>query len=468
MANAAKRLVASEAKLTGGDRAALKPLAEALVTARLLTRGRDTLEVAHEALLRRPPIDGWLDALKDDLKLRDDVLKEAAEWASGKRSPRDLVRRGERLKRARDLAAGEVFAQELAPAGDYLAACKKQEDAAGRAATRTRAGIFVLMLGVITSLLGVIFKAEIETFQFQLMVERPYVAENITPFVLKPEAERALQPRGTFQECGPKTRCPQMTVLPPGSYLRGSPDGSGGLQGDVAEPGRGSDEGPRMEVTIKQPFAVSTYEITWDDWEACVAMRGCTTEGTQDQGYGTGKQPLINVDWFQAKAYAAWLARVTGKPYRLLTEAEWEYAARGVTSATDPHPAYPWSDNSICDHANLADFSYSKRFAGEFDSSCDDGAAVPEPSDKYPANAFGLRNMHGNVWEWVADCYAKNYNDAPTDGSTAPEAIECPRVGRGGSWYNPSQNLRSANRNGGPPGSQDGTLGFRLARTITP
>ena len=112
-ANAAKRLVASEAELTGGTRCVLAPLANALVKARLLTRNRDTLEVAHEALLRRPPVSGWLEEQKDALKLRDDVLKEAKEWESGGRQA-DFVRRGTRLESALDLA-GRDFAAALAP-----------------------------------------------------------------------------------------------------------------------------------------------------------------------------------------------------------------------------------------------------------------------------------------------------------------------------------------------------------------
>ena len=130
-ASATKRLAAKERDLTGGDRRVLAPLADALVEARLLTRNGDTLEVAHEALLRRPPIAGWLDQLRDALKLRDDVLKEAAEWEAQGKEERDLVRRGERLRMALDLLINSDFAAALAPARGYLDACRKAEKPTG-------------------------------------------------------------------------------------------------------------------------------------------------------------------------------------------------------------------------------------------------------------------------------------------------------------------------------------------------
>jgi hypothetical protein len=148
-ANAAKRLVPNEADVITGDRAGLAPLANALVETRLLTRGRGTLEVAHEALLRRQPISGWLEQQKDALKLRDDVLREAKEWADGGRHAESLVRRGERLRMAEQTAASPIFNSALAPASNYLAACRREEDAAAGAAGRRRAAIYTLMLGVI-------------------------------------------------------------------------------------------------------------------------------------------------------------------------------------------------------------------------------------------------------------------------------------------------------------------------------
>ena len=477
-ANSAKRLVANEAELLAGDRKDLAPLAEALVKGRLLTRGKGTLEVAHEALLRRQPIAGWLDQQKDGLKLRDDVLREAGEWTAGKKHAKDLVRRGERLKYALDLRADPGFASALVPAKDYLEACQKVETGARRAARRTRGAIFMLMLATIAGLVGVIYKAEIEALRFRWMEERSFIANNVAPFVLKPEAERALKPGDPIHECGHATHCPEMIVLPAGTFVMGSPDGKTaiiGLDGkpmpDLIPPeegGRRNNEGPQHEVTISKPFAVSKYEVTWDDWEACVAMRGCDGAPTGDQGFGRGRKPVINVSWDQAKAYAAWLSRMMGQDYRLLSEAEWEYAARGVVSSSTRSPRYPWGDDDtdICKHANLADISFHNSGYTSDSAQCDDGQAATSEVGQYPANLFGLYDMHGNVWEWVEDCYVENYDGAPADG-TARTSTDCSsRVLRGGSWgFNP-QYLRSALRNRNAPSNRYNNIGFRLARTL--
>ena len=223
-ASAAKRLVAKEPELTGGERKSLALLANALVEARLLTRNRDTLEVAHEALLRRPPIDGWLDQQKDALKLRDDVLKEAVEWASQGKGERDLVRRGERLKMALDLLAARDFAAALAPAKDYLLACEKAEKAARRRVWRILAISYALLIGVILSLVGFIKKDAILEQWHWFTVVRPYIAANVAPYVLTADKESALKPGDPpFRECA--KACPEMVVIPAGTFVMGSPDG---------------------------------------------------------------------------------------------------------------------------------------------------------------------------------------------------------------------------------------------------
>lgn len=334
-ANAAKRLVAQETELLSGVRAALVPLADALVhkDVRLLTRGRDTIEVAHEALLRRPPIAGWLDKHKDALKLRDDVLKEAKEWADRGKQSADLVRRGERLANGEKIAADPIFKTALVPAKDYLAACRKDENAAARAAGRRRAAIYTLMLGVIGALTAVIYKEPLLAFAHEVTTVRPYIAASITPHLLTAERERALKPREPFRECA--SACPEMVVIPAGTFVMGSPDGKTpviGLDGKPkdgplppAEKGREADEGPQREVAIAA-FAAGKHEVTFDDYMECVRLKGCVP--VSDSGYGTGRKPVINISWDEATRYVEWLARLTGKPYRLLTEAEWEYAAR--------------------------------------------------------------------------------------------------------------------------------------------
>ena len=246
-----------------------------------------------------------------------------------------------------------------------------------------------------------------------------------------------------------------MVVVPAGAFRMGSPD---------SEAGRSRDEGPVRTVTIAKPFAVGKFEVTWDDWEACVAMRGCDGRPTGDAGWGKGQLPVINVSWDQAKAYVAWLSRMTGKPYRLLTEAEWEYAARGVTSADAPHPPYPWGDKASHEYANYGtDQCCHGRVEGR------DQWFYTAPVGQFPPNDFGLHDMHGNVWEWVEDPWHDDYRGAPIDGSAWTEGGEASRrVVRGGSWNIDPEVLRSANRIGYSTDDRNNDLGFRVGRTLTP
>ena len=439
-ANAAKRLVAREADLIGSLRTDMAPLANALVDARLLTRGRDTIEVAHEALLRRPPIAGWLEAQKDALKLRDDVLREAGEWAGGGKAGKDLVRRGERLAAARALAADPGFAGALAPAKDYLAASRRVEAAAAARTRRIVALLIALMWATIGGLTWAVFKTEIEAARFAWWDEPNFRLANFEPFALKPEAEHALKPGDPIHECGPATHCPEMVVLPAGSFMMGA---------DGDEKGH--------KVTIAKPFAVAKHVVTWDDWNVCVVMRSCTGANWYAGGF-----PVDNVNHWQAKSYAAWLSRMTGKDYRLLTEAEWEYAARGVTSADAPHPAYPWGDTITHENAN-----YGMDQCSDGKTEGKDEWFKTSPVGKFPANAFGLNDMHGNVWQWVADGWHDAYAvDSPTDGSEWTNDANAQRVVRGGSWRNTPDVLRSANRGWGSIDNFSNNIGFRLGRTL--
>ena len=456
-ANAAKRLVPQEAEIVGGDRSGLAPLANALVEARLLTRsaaddgkGPATLEVAHEALLRRKPISEWLEAQQDALKLRDDVRREVTDWKDSGSPVHDLPRRGVHLESALALARNADFAASMAPAKDYLAACKRLETAGQRRAGRVRAAIYALMLGVIGVSQYAIFKAEIDHAIWQFREERPYIAK-VGEQVLAAKADTK-KPGETFRECA--TVCPEMVALPAGSFRMGSPDN---------EAGRDNDEGPVRPVTIAKPFAVAKFEVTWDEWEACVGMRGCDGRPTGDATFGKGRKPVINVSWDQAKSYVVWLSRMTGKEYRLLTEAEWEYGARAGTQT-----AYSFGNDAteICKHANLADQSFRRRgYTGDI-GNCDDKQAQTAPVGSYPANAFGLHDMHGNVFEWVQDCYINSYKNAPADGSAVPDKEGCSRVLRGGSWVNDPRDLRAAQRNNGSPVYRNSSLGFRVARTL--
>ncbi len=429
-ASAAKRLVAKEAELVGGRRAALARLAHALVENRLLVRNRDTLEVAHEALLRRPPIAGWLEEQKDALKLRDDVLREAEEWNSGGRHADALVRRGARLDSAVDLLGKPDFVAAMAPAVEYLAASQKLAAAGRRRARLVQAVIYTLFLCIIAGLVGFINQALLrEQYQWRIVM-RPSV------LTAEQEKEKAAKPGSDFKDCA--NGCPTMIVVPAGKFTMGSP---------VSEKNRNNDEGPQREITIGQPFAVGKTAVTFAEWDTCVAASACPK--AEDSGWGRDDRPVTNVSWDEAKIYSAWLAKQTGKPYRLLTEAEWEYAAR----AGNPGP-YSFGD----DETQLGEYAWFSKNS--------DGKTQPVGTKK--PNAFGLYDMYGNVWQWVEDCYEDSYSGAPTDGSAVTSKDCSRRVLRGGSWSGEPDHLRSANRNGFITLFRIGNVGFRVGRVLKP
>ena len=195
---------------------------------------------------------------------------------------------------------------------------------------------------------------------------------------------------------------------------------------------------------MRSPLAVGKYEVTFEEWDACVAANGCA-QRPSDDGWGRGRQPVINVSWQDAQQYVAWLSRRTGQRYRLLTEAEWEYAARAGTVT-----AYSFGTSISPSLANYAE----------------SGLRQTQIVGRYPANGFGLHDVHGNVWEWVQDCYAATYYGAPSDAAEAVTGGDCSsRVLRGGSWGGPPQLLRSAHRNWSLPYFRFNLFGFRVART---
>jgi formylglycine-generating enzyme required for sulfatase activity len=271
---------------------------------------------------------------------------------------------------------------------------------------------------------------------------------------LSPAQERALKSRATFQEC---SKCPVMAVIPPGSFTMGlsanepDPGADGNVFRELASPAHG--------VTIGRQFAVAQFALTFDEWDACVADNGCDGYSPSDGGWGRGRRPVINVSFDHAKAYVAWISTLTGKSYRLLSEAEYEYAARASTQT-----AYPWGNtigknNANCDGCGS---SWDKRQTA--------------PVGSFAPNQFGLYDMVGNAGAWTEDCWHDDYKGAPTDGS-AWTFGDCGRnnmrqaldhVFRGGSWWDPPLTLRSAYRNGGGSFYQDSERGFRIARTLLP
>ena len=228
-------------------------------------------------------------------------------------------------------------------------------------------------------------------------------------------------------------QCPELVVVPAGKFKMGS-DAKGAM----------ANEKPTREVTLKS-FAIGKYEVTFAEWDACVADKGCTYNPA-DQGWGRGKQPVTNIAYQDVQQYLDWLSKKAGKTYRLPTEAEWEYAARGGT-ATE----FPWGDevgkgNANCTKCNDADVGKN--------------AAV----GSYKPNAFGLFDVVGNVTELVQDCYEFSYEGAPKDGSARNNPNCQLRTARGGSWNVESRDTRLAARGWFYPYNRFAYVGFRVVR----
>jgi formylglycine-generating enzyme required for sulfatase activity len=222
---------------------------------------------------------------------------------------------------------------------------------------------------------------------------------------------------------------PEMVVVPAGSFMMGSPE---------EELERFWDEGPQRKVVIAQPFAVGRFAVTFDEWDAFSADRGCSYRPS-DEGWGRGRRPVINVSWDDANAYLEWLSRKTRRTYRLLSEEEWEYAARAGT--TTP---FCWGSSISTEQANYnGNHAYAKGPRGE-------NRKRTVPVNSFEPNAWGLYQVHGNVWEWVHDCW----NNVGR------------RIIRGGSWRNFPRYLRAARRDADATERRDIDLGFRVARTL--
>jgi formylglycine-generating enzyme required for sulfatase activity len=259
-----------------------------------------------------------------------------------------------------------------------------------------------------------------------------------TVLTVEEEKVKAATPGSEFKECA--SGCPVMIVVPASKFTMGSP---------VNEAGRQTSEGPQHEVTIAEPLAVSRLEVTFEEWDACVAAAACPEI---PDVWGRGHMPVINVSWVDAKNYVAWLMKLTGKPYRLLSEAEWEYCARPGAITR-----YSWGDEPGAGNANC--------------NGCGTQWDLKQtaPVGSFKPNAFGLYDMHGNVWDWVEDSWHEAYVGAPTNGSAWLQGGQPVfRVIRGGSWRNGSELLRAAVRERRNINVRFDTLGFRVGRTLKP
>ena len=261
---------------------------------------------------------------------------------------------------------------------------------------------------------------------FELLIDSKWTKSNTQAIELA---------RGSVFRDAPEA--PEMVLIPAGTFMMGSPGTEGG---------RSTEEGPLHRVNIGKPFAMGRYAVTFHEWNACVKACGYDHR-PQDENWGHGRRPVINVSWDDVKAYLHWLSQRTGQRYRLPSEAEWEFAARAGTTTR-----YPWGDEPGSNQANFSS------------SGSDWGGKQTAPVGSFAPNAFGLYDMIGNVREWVEDNWHNSYDGAPTDGSAWLSGKN--RVVRGGGWLSDPQSVRSAYRDALAAGLRFNDLGFRVARTL--
>lgn len=299
---------------------------------------------------------------------------------------------------------------------------------ARRQRLRMRTAVGLLAMAIIAGLFA--------WWRGQWVREQAYWLMHARPHLLTQARMHALTPLDVpFKECA---HCPEMIVVPGDTtFWMGGPPDDGGDKSEY----------PRHPVTIVQPFAVAKYELTFEQWDACAAYGDCNPN-ISSGAWERGLQPVINVTWEDAQRYVEWLSRVTGKPYRLLTEAEWEYAARAGTTTH-----FSFKNEAALDNHAWYEANSLRR---------------PHPvGDDLEPNPFGLHNMHGNVSEWVQDCFSDNYRDASPIGLAWLSSNCRRRVIRGGDWQARARALRSAQRDWNLIDEGSDRIGFRVARELT-
>lgn len=289
-----------------------------------------------------------------------------------------------------------------------------------------------------------------------------------------------LSAQQSFRDC---PTCPEMVVLPPGSFLMGVPPGEEEREG-LAQQFLGRSV-PQHRVTIGYSFSLGRYEVTRAQFAAFVEATGYATRTscytvneygrfsfTRDRDWRnpgfaqTANDPVVCVNWNDAQAYVEWLKRTTGKAYRLPSESEWEYAARAGSRF-----ARYWGDgrDDACLYGNMSDLTLANRYNFEKTEKrfvrCADGHAHTAPVGQFRANGFGLHDMLGNVWEWTGDCWNANYDGAPVDGHYWGAPGDCSeRVARGGSWNYDPEFIRAGYRFSASIEIRISVAGFRVAR----
>lgn len=276
-------------------------------------------------------------------------------------------------------------------------------------------------------------------------------------------AQQSPQAGDEFSEC---RNCPTMRVLPAGDYLMGSPP-------DEAE--RRDNEAQRR-ITFARPFAMSTTPVTWLQWEACIRDRWCegpaiedalriSIDGTRNENYkdhGRGMRPAVGMSWYDAQHFVGWLNWKTGSDdaYRLPSEAQWEYGARAGSTTR-----FPWGDELDYDYGN---FGQREQGLAGWVEGRDQWLDTTSPVASFPPNAFGLYDMHGNIFEWTEDCYEADLAQAPVDGSANYNGDCTVRVFRAGTYTSNPYMQRSARRGAPYPATTRGRnyLGFRVVKVL--
>jgi formylglycine-generating enzyme required for sulfatase activity len=400
--------------------------------------GETYAEVTHEAIFRRwGKLRAWITAEREFLAWRTGLEAARRAWQATPDSSKDeaLLMGAAQTQAQRWL--GKRREDLSAVARDFIDQSTRRDRRARNRSRRVQALVYLLLVGSIAGLIGWINQAYLKQQLNEHTTVQPYMKAQIRPFVLTAAAERALKPGDSFRECAKD--CPEMVVVPGGEFMMGSA---------ANEKDHEANEEPLHRVRIARPFAVSMFEVTFEQWDVCVALSACAHVPAGNMGGGT--DPIITVSWDDVEQYVTWFKRMTGRPYRLLSEAEWEYAARAGTTT-----AYSWGDEIGKNNANC------KGCGSHWDR------RRIAPVGSFAPNQFGLYDMHGNVWEWVEDCLHTNYEGAPEDGSAWISQGDCSfRGARGGSWYHSPEVLRAAYRGKNASSSRDDGIGFRVARTL--
>jgi formylglycine-generating enzyme required for sulfatase activity len=394
----------------------------------------------------QPHFERNADQLEDALSTNIEWIRKHTEFGELSRrweeagKPRGLLLRSPALEEAEAWIARQP---RRAPAPTqatplFILESRKAENLARVRARRTRIALSLLGLMLVGAGIGWWKQDWLkEQYQWRIIMGAS---------VLTSAEEHGLRAGAEFSEC--KKGCPMMVVVPAGKFTMGSPVGSPDTEEHFKKLER-----PQHEVTFAKPFAVGRFDVTFAEWDVCVEAGACPRNSffvASDNDWGRGDHPVINVSWDDARLYVAWLSRMTGKEYRLLSEAEWEYAARAGTTT-----AYYWGDDVGKDNANC------NGCGSQWDGK------QTAPVGSFKPNGFGLYDMYGNVWQWVEDTYHENYEGAPNDGSAWIGSSHS-HVLRGGSWSDVPSYLRAALRSTEPFDTRGDGLGFRLARTLSP